>query len=82
MFVGASLFFACLTSLLLKPWCSMIERGGAIQPVVVPSEPSEAVKESKKKRCTQNVVFNNVSPITWPYNFVIMHLPLWRLCWQ
>ena len=38
-------FLANLASLLLKPWSTMIERGDTTQPVVVPSEPSEAVKE-------------------------------------
>ena len=42
----------------------MIERGGTTRPAVVSSEPVEAVKEWKKKRCAQNVVLNNVGPIT------------------
>ena len=36
------------------------ETSDTAQPAVVPSEQSEAVK----KRCAQNVVFNNVGPIT------------------
>ena len=34
-----------LASLLLKAWCTMIERGDATRPAIAPSEPSEAVKE-------------------------------------
>ena len=39
------------------------ESSDATRPVVVPSEQSEAVREWKK-RSAQNVVFNNVGPIT------------------
>ena len=42
----------------------MIKRGDTIRPAVDPSEPSEAVKEWKKKRCAQNVDFDNVGPVT------------------
>ena len=38
-------FLARLASLLLKPWCTMIEQGDTTRPAVDPSEPSEAVKE-------------------------------------
>ena len=38
-----------LTSLLLKPWSTMIERGDTALPAVVPSEPSEAVKEYEEQ---------------------------------
>ena len=36
---------AHLTHLFLKPWCIMIERLDTTWPAVVPSEPSEVVKE-------------------------------------
>ena len=56
----------------------MIECGDTTLPAVVRSEPSEAVKEWKKKRCAQNVVFNNVGPITWQH-----HTMCWRrLSWE
>ena len=38
-------FLARLTSLLLKPWCIMIEQGDTTRPAVVSTEPSEAVKK-------------------------------------
>ena len=38
-------FLARLASLLLKPWCIMIEQGDTTQPAVDSSEPSKAVKE-------------------------------------
>ena len=38
-------FLARLASLLLKPWCTMIEQGDITRPAVDSSEPSEAVKE-------------------------------------
>ena len=38
-------FLALLTSILLKPWCTMIERGDTTRPAVVPSELSEEVEE-------------------------------------
>ena len=38
-------FLARLASLLLKPWCTMIEQGDTTRPVVVFTEPSETVKE-------------------------------------
>ena len=38
----------------------MIEQGDTTRPAVVPSEPSEAVKQYKKKRYTQNVVLTMV----------------------
>ena len=38
-------FLARLTSMLLKPWCTIVEEGDTIWPVVDSSEPSEAVKE-------------------------------------
>ena len=38
-------FLARLASLLLKPWCIMIEQGDTTRPAVDPSEQSEAVKE-------------------------------------
>ena len=42
---------------------TMIEPDDTTQLAVVPSEPSEAVNEKKKKQCAQNVVFNNVRQI-------------------
>ena len=54
---------AHFTSLLLKPWCTMIERDNGTRPAVIPSEPSEAVKGWKNLRCKQNVVFDNDGPI-------------------
>ena len=36
---------ARLASLLLRPWCTMIEQGDTTWPAVDSSEPSEAVKE-------------------------------------
>ena len=36
---------ARLASLLVKPWCIMMEQGDTTQPAVVSSEPSEAVTE-------------------------------------
>ena len=38
-------FLVLLASLLLKPWCIMIELGDSTRPAVDSSEPSEAVKE-------------------------------------
>ena len=38
-------FLARLASLLLKPWCTMIEQGDTTRPAVDSSEPSEAVKK-------------------------------------
>ena len=38
-------FLARLASLLLKPWCIMIELGDTTRPEEDSSEPSEAVKE-------------------------------------
>ena len=38
-------FLVCLASLLLKPWCIMIEQGDTTRPEVDSSEPSEAVEE-------------------------------------
>ena len=38
-------FLARLASLLLKPWCIMIEQGDTTCPAVDYSEPSEAGKE-------------------------------------
>ena len=37
--------FLHASSLLLKPWRTMVERGDATRSAAVPSEPSEAVKE-------------------------------------
>ena len=51
-------FLARLTSMLLKPWCIMIEQGDTILPAVDSTEPSEAVNEYEKIRSTQNVVFS------------------------
>ena len=42
-------FLARLASLLLRPCCTMIERGDTTWPAVVPTELSEAVKEYKKR---------------------------------
>ena len=49
-------FLARLASLLPKPWCIMLEQGDTTRPAVDFSEPSEAVKESKKLS-TQNIDF-------------------------
>ena len=38
-------FLARLASLLLKPWCIMIEQGDTTRPAVDSAEPSEAVNE-------------------------------------
>ena len=38
-------FHARLASLLLKPWCNMIDQGDTKRPAVDSSEPPEAVKE-------------------------------------
>ena len=38
-------FLACLASLPLKPWCTVIEQGDTTRPAVVSFEPPEAVKE-------------------------------------
>ena len=43
--VNIYFFLARLASLLLKPWCIMIEQGDTIRPAVDSSEPSEAVRE-------------------------------------
>ena len=53
-------FLARASSLLLRPWCIMIERGDTTRYAVSSSEPSEDVKEQKKR----NVVINNVGSIT------------------
>ena len=39
------IFLALLDSLLMKPWCTMIEQGDTTRPAVDLSEPSEAVNE-------------------------------------
>ena len=43
--VRSVMMFGVLASLLLKPWCIMIELGDTTWPAVNSSEPSEAVKE-------------------------------------
>ena len=61
LFGVIDVLFSCAPHLyFLKLWRTVIERGGATQPAEVPSEPSETVKEQKKKRCTLDVVFDNV----------------------
>ena len=45
-------FLARLSSILLRPWCTMIEQGDTTRPVVVSTEPSEIVKEYENIRHT------------------------------
>ena len=58
------LLLARHASLPLEPWCTMIERGDTTRPMVVLSEPSEAVKEYLKKRSAENLARDNVGPVT------------------
>ena len=62
MFGVINILFTCILHLLTYE-TMMIERDDTTQLAVVPSEPTQAVKEWKKKRCAQNVVSNNVRPI-------------------
>ena len=49
-------FLAHLASILLRPWCTIIEQGDTTRPASDSSERSKAVKEWEKKRNTHKYV--------------------------